>query len=260
MFDPAGETGRAEVPTAVVLAGGRGTRIQHLLPGVPKPMAPIDGRPFLEWLLRYLALNGIDRIVLSTGHLADVVERHFKRHPPPGVELRFARENIPLGTAGGFLHAVDGIEPRPGLWLVVNGDSLAVADLVAYFARFRAGNWAGAVLGLNSADASRYGTIESDPAGRLVRFSEKRPGPGLINAGMYLFSDRALAGFSHQKPLSFEADVFPSLIDRGAGILVHPVEAPFLDIGTPASLAEAGDFVRRHLRPLLDPTGAGFRP
>jgi D-glycero-alpha-D-manno-heptose 1-phosphate guanylyltransferase len=171
MAEPGGGASHPDIPTAVILAGGRGTRIEHLLPGVPKVMAPIHGRPFLEWSLRYLAWNGIERIVLSTGHLAEVVERHFKRNPLPGVELLFAREDFPLGTAGGFLHAVAAIARRPGPWLVANGDSLLLADLAAFVARFRAGSWAGAVLGLNSADASRYGAVETDPAGRLVKVS-----------------------------------------------------------------------------------------
>jgi D-glycero-alpha-D-manno-heptose 1-phosphate guanylyltransferase len=260
MFERGGGESRCGIATAVILAGGRGTRIEHLLPGLPKAMAPINGRPFLEWSLRYLAWNGIDRIVLSTGHLAEAVERHFKRKPLPGVELLFAREDFPLGTAGGFLHAAGAVARRPGPWLVANGDSLLLADLAAFVARFRAGSWAGAILGLNSSDASRYGTVETDPAGRLLKFSEKRPGPGLINAGFYLFCDSALAQFPQKTPLSFETEVFPFLLDRGAEILVHRVEAPFLDIGTPASLAEAGEFVRRHLQPLLEKTEAGLRP
>lgn len=259
MFEPGGGESRSGSPTAVILAGGRGTRIEHLLLGLPKAMAPIHGRPFLEWSLRYLARNGIDRIVLSTGHLAEVVERHFQRNPLPGVELLFAREDFPLGTAGGFLHAAGAVARRPGPWLVANGDSLLLADLAAFVARFRAGSWAGAVLGLNSADASRYGTVETDSDGRLLKFSEKRPGPGLINAGIYLFADSTPAQFPQKLPLSFETEVFPYLVERGAEILVHRVQAPFLDIGTPASLAEAGEFVERHLQPLLENNEARLR-
>src|ERR1051325_9263224 len=90
---------------AVELAGGFGTRIKHLLGDIPKPMAPVAGKPFLEWVIRYLAKQGINKVVLSTGHLAEVIKKHFQDSPVTGVTVKCVRETTPLGTAGGFLHA-----------------------------------------------------------------------------------------------------------------------------------------------------------
>ena len=100
----------------VVLAGGFGTRVAHLLPGVPKPMAPVAGRPFLEWVVRRLARQGIPKVLLSTGHLAEVVDRYFQPQPVAGVITRSFAETRPLGTAGGFLNAVRLSGEHPEAW------------------------------------------------------------------------------------------------------------------------------------------------
>jgi D-glycero-alpha-D-manno-heptose 1-phosphate guanylyltransferase len=231
---------------AVVLAGGFGTRVAHLLPGIPKPMAPVAGKPFLEWVVRCLARQGIPEVLLSTGHLAEVVERHFQPQPVPGVVTRCFAENRPLGTAGGFLNAVRLSGANPEAWLVLNGDSLVFADLKLAAAELSNPAVAGVVIGCAMADASRYGTLAIGPAGELRGFTEKRPGKGVINAGIYLLRDSLVRQFPGTLPLSFEQEVFPELIGRGFLLKVHPVEAPFLDIGTPASLRQAEEFVEQN--------------
>src|ERR1039458_1801327 len=107
----------------VVRAGGFGTGVAHLLPGVPKPMVPVVGKPFLEWIVRYLARQGIPKAILSTGHLAGVVESHFRTQPVAGVIPLCVAESRPLGTAGGFLNAARASGESPEAWLVANGDS-----------------------------------------------------------------------------------------------------------------------------------------
>ena len=99
--------------TAVVLAGGFGTRIRHLLPDLPKPMAPVNGRPFLEWVVRYLAAQKIRRVIISTGHLAEIVAGHFQSQPVKNVRVSCVPETRPLGTAGGFLNAIRGAAENP---------------------------------------------------------------------------------------------------------------------------------------------------
>lgn len=230
--------------TAVVLAGGFGTRIRHLLPDVPKPMAIVVHRPFLEHVVRYTSGFGLRRFLLSTGYRSEVIEAHFARDPVPGVSVQCVREAEPLGTAGGFLNAVRANTGCvPDAWLVLNGDSLAFADLGALTDALDSGGWDAAILALRVSDAARYGSLEAAPDGTLIRFSEKRPGKGLINAGVYLFRAAALGHFSPELRLSFETEVFPALIAAGCRVLVHPVEAPFLDIGTPESLATAERFI-----------------
>lgn len=231
---------------AVVLAGGFGTRVAHLLPGVPKPMVPVAGKPFVEWVVRYLARQGVRRVVLSTGHLAGVVEAHFQKQPVAGVVTPCVAETWPLGTAGGFLNAVRLSGERPAAWLVVNGDSLVFAELGRATAELDDPAVAGVLVGCVVADASRYGTLAIGPTGELGGFLEKRPGKGVINAGMYLLRDSLVRKFPDRLPLSFEAELFPELAAQGTLLKVSSVEAPFLDIGTPESLQEAETFVQRN--------------
>lgn len=231
----------AAPPLVVLLAGGFGTRVAHLLPGVPKPMAEIEGSPFLEWIVRFYRRCGAERFVLSTGHLSEVIESHFA-----GSGIVCRREDVPLGTAGGFLNAIEDELIDVAGCLVANGDSLVVADPLDLSRRALAESWDGAVLAVAMPDASRYGTLETGGDGCLVGFREKRPGSALINAGVYWFSPQALRGFPVDRPLSFETAVFPKLIEQGARIGVVAVEAPFIDIGTPQSLAQGAEFIRKN--------------
>jgi NDP-sugar pyrophosphorylase family protein len=232
---------------AVVLAGGFGTRIKHLLNDIPKPMAPVLGRPFIEWLVRYLSKQGLHNIVLSTGYLGEKIAEHFSQNPVAEVQVTCVRESEPIGTAGGFLFAAQQSCLRPSSWLVLNGDSLAFAKLNALFASLKNPQVDGALLGIEVDDASRFGTIRSDAIGRLERFEEKRPGVGIINAGMYLFREKIIKKFPEKRPLSFELDVFPELLANKTQLQVCISSSPFLDIGTPESLAEAESFIGKNL-------------
>jgi D-glycero-alpha-D-manno-heptose 1-phosphate guanylyltransferase len=232
--------------SAVVLAGGFGTRIKHLLGDLPKPMAPVNGRPFVEWIVRYLAAQKIRNVILSTGHLAETVEKHFATQPVKNIHVTCVPETSPLGTAGGFLNAVRGDE-KSKAFLVLNGDSLAVAPLEPLLATLNEPEVSGAILGVPMTDAARYGTISQNTFSELTGFNEKKPGAGNINAGVYLFRSDMLKTFPGKLPLSFETDVFPALIGGGARLKTIIQGAPFLDIGTPESLPQAGDFIRRNL-------------
>ena len=241
-------TVRPEQITAVVLAGGFGTRIKHLLGDLPKPMAPVNGKPFVEWVVCYLAAQGIRNVILSTGHLAETVEKHFAPQPVKNVHVTCVPETTPLGTAGGFLNAAHSAKEKPAAWLVLNGDSLVVAPLEKLFATLNHAEIEGAILGVPMADASRFGTLSQNADGDLTGFNEKKPGAGNINAGVYLFRDSALKKFPAKTPLSFETDVFPALIHGGARLKSFVTDAPFLDIGTPESLPQAEEFVRRNAK------------
>jgi NDP-sugar pyrophosphorylase family protein len=237
--------------TAVVLAGGLGTRVRHLLPGVPKPMAPVAGRPFLEWVARYLGRQGIREVVISTGYKAGVAAEHFAGAPVPGMSIRCVAEPEPLGTGGGFLRAARSCPAAPAAWLVLNGDSLVFADLSAAARLLDEPGTDGVIVGREVADASRYGTLAVGPGNTVAGFGEKRPGRGLINAGIYLLRPELLGRFPPRTPLSFETEVFPALTSGGACLKVQPVNAPFLDIGTPETLEQAEAFIRQNLHQFL---------
>jgi NDP-sugar pyrophosphorylase family protein len=211
-------------------------------------MAPVHGRPFLEWVVGYLLNQGIRRVLISTGYLGEVIENHFATQPVPGVALRCIRESAALGTAGGFLNAVWTSGEKPDAWLVLNGDSLVFADLGGAVAQLNEPQVQGVVVGVSVLDASRYGRIAFDRSGRLLEFEEKQPGSGVINAGIYVFEAPLLSQFPSRRPLNFEQDVFPQLLAQGACLQVSVTATPFLDIGTPESLLQAEAFIERNLR------------
>jgi len=232
--------------SAVVLAGGFGTRIKHLLGDLPKPMASVAGKPFIEWVVRYLAMQKIQNVIMSTGYLAETVEKHFHSQPVKNIRATCVPETKPLGTAGGFLNAIRGAKENPQAWLILNGDSLVTAPLENFFQSLDDDKTEGAILGVRAPDASRFGTISQNERGELAGFNEKKPGAGIINAGVYLFRASAIEIFPEKIPLSFETDVFPSLSASGVRLKVCVTDAPFLDIGTPESLPLAENFIRKN--------------
>jgi NDP-sugar pyrophosphorylase family protein len=232
---------------AVILAGGYGTRVQHLLPGVPKPMASVAGKPFLEWIIHYLKVQGITKVIISTGYLAEIIEEYFRDRPISGVEISCYRETTPLGTAGGFLNAVRQSEQKPLSWLIINGDSLVFTNLNLLNIHLDDLDIGGVILGLEVGDTSRYGSLIYNEKDILVGFQEKRPGIGIINAGVYLLRHSLLREFPQNLPLSFEKDVFPNLLNKGINLKVQTVATPFLDIGTPESLPQAEKFIQNNL-------------
>jgi NDP-sugar pyrophosphorylase family protein len=232
--------------TSVILAGGQGTRIRHLLPDLPKPMAPVNGRPFIEWIVRYLAVQGIGRVIISTGYKAEVIAAYFASLALPNVEVKCVSESEPQGTAGGFLQAIADV-PAPDAWLICNGDSLVLTPFAPLVAALQDERNAGALIGVRMPDASNYGTLECASDHTLQKFAEKKPGAGLINAGVYLLRNNLVSAFPPQRPLSFETDVFPSLLASGTKLQVIPASAPFLDIGTPATLERAEQFIAANL-------------
>lgn len=230
---------------AVILAGGLGTRIRDLYPHLPKPMVPAAGAPFIEWVLRYLAKQGVARSVVSLGHLAHVAEAYFVKRPADDCQITTLREPEPLGT-GGAVHFAARLAADGDPLVVTNGDSLLLADLRPVWRQWADDSIDAVVLGLEMDDASRYGRLDVDGDGRLLCFSEKQPGAGLINAGTYFFRRRIIDRFPRRTPLSMERDVFPMLLAEGRRIMVHRCRAPFLDIGTPESVALADGFIRQH--------------
>lgn len=229
----------------VVLAGGFGTRIRHLYPGIPKPMIPVFGVPFLEWVIRYFQSQGILHISVSCGYLAESIKAYLVDRKGDAQILTVV-EDAPMGTGGGFLLA-ENVLPGAEVLVVTNGDSLIVADLKTPISSVAAGVYDCAIIGRWSDDCSRYGSLDLDNENCLRGFSEKRPGKGIINCGLYIFRKEIVRHFPRKLPLSLEYDVFPELLSLGCSIRVFITDAPFIDIGIPETLKTADDFVRRNL-------------
>lgn len=223
--------------TALVLAGGSGSRLRPVLSDRPKVLAPVDGEPFLLLLLDQLAAAGCRRAVLCTGHMAERVERECGREHA-GVELVYSRETEPLGTAGAISKALPLCDDDAVL--VMNGDSYVDVELAEFVAWARAHGDCAALVTVTVDDASRYGTVACNAAGRVVGFAEKQAGAGAVNAGVYWLERRVVDALVRRLPASLERDVLPELAD--IGLRAWQTDAAFLDIGTPESYAAAPEF------------------
>jgi D-glycero-alpha-D-manno-heptose 1-phosphate guanylyltransferase len=233
---------------SILLAGGRGTRLAHIHSDLPKPWIPVNGRPFIETVLMQFARWGLDSFTLSVGHLADVVETWLETSTtiPPDLEISLIVEDAPLGTGGAIADSWRRTAEGQPI-VAANADCLLVTDLAPAFAAMDDETIDGVVVGRRVEDAARFGTLDIDDNGLLAGFREKIPGEGIINAGIYLLKPHLLADFALVTPLSVEHEVFPEMISAGRRLAAVTVDGPFLDIGTPDTLAQAESFVQEHL-------------
>ncbi len=232
------DRGLSDVP-AVLLVGGQGTRLRSVVHDRPKPLAPVGGRPFVCYLLEQLADAGVRKALLCCGYCGEQVPSTLGTQFGP-LALEYQQEAGPRGTAGAIMQALPRMAGRT--LLVANGDSYCAADL-SQFLQYHKERRAGVTMLLTEVDhTGRYGRVECDRQGRIVRFVEKGDchGPGTINAGVYLFERELLQSLVAAQPKSLERDVFPRLIGRG--LFGYAGGRAFLDIGTPESYARAEAF------------------
>lgn len=225
--------------TAVVLAGGLGTRLRPVVADRPKVLAEVNGRPFLDYLLDQLTAAGIRRIVLCTGYMAETV-RSLLGTRYGDAELEYSVESELLGTGGALRLALPLLASDPVL--VLNGDSYCDVDLRAFAATH---DRRGAVASLALAevtDIRRYGAVDVAADGTITAFEEKgsRSGLGLINAGVYLLELSTIASIAAHEMVSLERDIFPGLI--GNGLYGDTRTGRFIDIGVPDDYHAAATF------------------
>jgi mannose-1-phosphate guanylyltransferase len=223
---------------ALILAGGKGTRLRPLTTTVPKPVMPLAGRPFLSFMLDWLRGHGVDDALFCCGFLADDVRRVLGSEYA-GVRLRYLCEETPLGTAGPLrLAADDGLLDER--FLVLNGDVLTDVDLSAQM-RQHVETGATATLALVAVeDTASYGVVPTAPDGRVEAFLEKSPGPAptnRINAGAYVLEREVVGAIPSGCAVSIEREVFPGLV--AAGLYGYVAEGYWMDIGTPERYIEA---------------------
>lgn len=223
-----------------ILAGGLGKRLREVVENVPKPLAPVLGRPFLFYVLDMLALRGARSVTLCSGYLSDHIREQTGREWL-GMPINHSVETKPMGTAGALAIAKPFLQSERVL--VMNGDTWLEPDFVSF--RRSASDSDFCVAAVEVSDSSRYGMLEADAKGRLRAFSEKSAssGPGRINAGMYFLSQDALALLPVEQA-SLEEDVLPGLVADGR-VSVFETSAAFIDIGIPSDYAEAADLFAR---------------
>jgi NDP-sugar pyrophosphorylase family protein len=222
---------------AVLLVGGLGTRLRSAVPSLPKALASVGEKPFLELLVRQLGGQGIRQLVMCTGYLAEQIEEVFGDGSSLGVTIEYSKEEVPLGTAGALKLAQHYVQ-HESEFLVLNGDSFVEIDCNELLGFHRKNGGLATMAVVPVQNASRYGTVQLGEGGRVLGFAEKtgENAPGMINAGVYVFGGRVLAQIP-EGPVSLEREVFPRLLEQG----VYAVEQPgmFIDIGTPDDYARA---------------------
>jgi NDP-sugar pyrophosphorylase family protein len=233
--------------SVAILAGGLGTRLQGVVPDRPKVLASVHGRPFLCWLLDELGRQGVAEVVLLTGYRASEVKDALG-DSYRGMRLGYSVEAQPLGTAGAVRQALPLL--RAEQVLLLNGDSFCEVDLGAFRrSHERLAPQASLVL-THVPSTARFGQVETDGKGKVVRFIEKgaRTGPGWINAGLYLLERQQIAQLPVGIALSLENEVLPRWVEAGL-VAEHKSRGRFLDIGTPESFAQAEGFFGGPARP-----------
>lgn len=224
---------------AIILAGGKGTRLRPAVADVPKPLARVGERPFLDLLLRQLQrFQSVEKVVLAVGYKSEQIEAEYHNERRFGFPIEFSVEHAPLGTAGAIFLALRNTRSQDVL--VLNGDSYVEFDLSALAADHSRHAAAITMVVVEVADAGRFGSVIVDSSSeRVLGFAEKTgsSAPGLINAGCYVLARRV---FEHIpiEPASFERDVIPRHL---ASTYAHAVTGKFIDIGTPESYQRAAD-------------------
>jgi len=225
---------------AIVLAGGLGTRLRGVVDDLPKPMAPVHGRPFLAFVLDQLCDSGFRTVTLATGYRHEAIRAHFGADYRD-IALRYSVESEPLGTGGAIRLACDGVSAADVF--VLNGDTYLDLDFRAMLA-VHAGTEAEITIAVcHVPDVARYGALELTD-GTVGAFLEKgRSGPGWINAGTYIMGPKLRARLRPRGAFSFERDL---LVPGVSSIrpLAFRSSGRFIDIGTPEDYASVQRFFR----------------
>lgn len=220
--------------TAVILAGGRGTRLGALTQNTPKPLLPIGGKPFIFYILDHLKQQKMNTVILATGYLASSFEK-ILGYEYRGMKIIYSRENEPLGTGGALSQALQIVEEENVF--VLNGDTFFKAHLRKLEETLHYFNTSISIMLRKVEDTTRYGRVEFENQ-KILSIREKGiQGPGYVNGGIYLIKKNCWPLFK-EKNYSFELDVLPSMVTKQeAAFLIS--DDYFIDIGIPEDLKRA---------------------
>lgn len=222
------------VQEAIVLAGGQGTRLRSVVSDVPKPMALIQGKPFLEILIETFYRKGVKHFILLVGYLSDVIIKHFTDRYS-NIHISFSIEDEPLGTGGAIRYAMRKLDSTHAL--ILNGDSLFDVDLTAVDGFVSTTNEP-IIFGRQVDDVSRYGQILYEGSKMKGYLEKNGSGPGCVNGGVYVFHKNLLNDFEPNKKFSVEEAFFSKIPhEQDANLIIS--DGYFIDIGIPESYAQA---------------------
>jgi mannose-1-phosphate guanylyltransferase len=245
---------------AIVLVGGEGTRLRPLTEDVPKPALTLVDRPFLAYMVEWLASHGVTEVVLACGFLPDVLREALGAEEHAGVRLTYVVEPERRGTAGAIRFAAEALGERlEDRFLALNGDVLTDLDLGA-LVRAHEERRARATLGLYAVeDSAAFGLVRTGADGAVEEFVEKtgEPVPGAVNAGAYVLERSVLDLVPAGREVSIEREVFPRLV--GDGLFAMPLEGYWVDIGTPERYLQASwDILEGRVGTRVRPTAPGL--
>jgi len=225
--------------TAVILAGGLGTRLRPIVSDKPKILADICDRPFVTFLLDQLVMADIRDVVLCTGYMADEIYEKLG-DAYKSLKLTYSKEGTPLDTGGALRLALPHL--KSDTVLVMNGDSFVNVKFAVYIAWFFKKKCPASLLLANVSDTRCFGKVLVDENGRLFSFKEKGSdsSSGWINAGVYLIKKSLIETIPEGTPFSLEREFFPKLVDQG--LYGFQFEGEFIDIGTPKTFALAKNY------------------
>lgn len=214
----------------VILCGGLGTRLKDEIGDMPKVMAEVNGKPFLDFHVQWLKKQGAERIILSTGYKAEVIEDYYRKKDF-GIIIDYSRETEQLGTGGALRNASGLIKSRT--FLVLNGDSFCPVNLYALNSYLSEKKALTVMVATSAMKGDDYGRLAVDDEDRVIEFREKGQyaDKTYVNAGVYAFDKRVFDEVVPEKRSSLEHDWFPQLI--GKGFYAFTLESRFFDIGTP---------------------------
>lgn len=227
---------------AVILAGGLGTRLRGVVPNLPKPMAQVLGKPFLEHLMSYWVRQGVTRFLISVGYKRELIKSYFG-NCYKGVPVNYIEEEVPLGTGGGLLLALKELnEPI----LLLNGDTLFKINLktLINFHRHNNAKWTCALF--RADEANRYGRVRLDSSKRICSLDSGNGNVGeLANGGVYYLETNILKNekFIVGQKYSLEDEVIPLLLESGIEFYGLEDSGQFLDIGIPSDYIRAADIL-----------------
>lgn len=231
---------------AIILAGGLGTRLKAVVPDLPKPMAAVNGRPFLEYLLDYWVGQGIGRFILSVGYKREVIEKHFGARYKR-AEVAYAVEQRPLGTGGGLLQALKRRREK-GPFVAMNGDTFFEVDLQAML-DFHRRHGAEITIALREMEGNaRYAGVTLDGQGRIASFDShaRTSGRALINGGVYVVEPAVFdMPAEPAASLSIENELYPRLLSAGRRFFGFLSTGRFIDIGIPEDYRRAATVLTR---------------
>jgi len=225
------------IKEAIILAGGLGTRLRKVVKDIPKPMAEINGRPFLVYLLKYLSLQGIEKVILSVGYKHEVIINYFGSNFE-NLKLIYSIEEAPLGTGGAIKKSLNYLDSEEAL--ILNGDTLFEVNLHKFYNLYKTYNTYLSIALKKVKNPDRYGIIEIDKNFKIKKFYEKgiQKKEGLINGGIYFLNKVFFASLKMPNFFSFERD-FLEKYYQNYDFYGFPCEGYFIDIGIPEDYEKA---------------------